>query len=255
MSGPRVYGVQMNLAWEDPTANRARAEHWIVNAAPSAGSLVVLPEMFTTGFTLRAKAEPEGGPTEIWMQGISKRLGLWLAAGFVRERVGEPPGNELVVSDPEGRTAAYYRKQRPFAPGDEHHHYAAGTRSVVFAWGDVKVAPFICYDLRFPELFRAAARQRPELYLVMASWPDKRIHHWVRLLQARAIENQAYVIGVNRSGDDPQFHYNGRSLVADPSGELLADGGEEEGVIQAELDLASLRNYREKLPFLNDLQG
>jgi omega-amidase len=249
-----VLGVQMDLAWEDPASNRVRAEHWIVKEAPPAGSLVVLPEMFTTGFTLRAAAEPEGGPTESWMQGLSKRLGIWLVGGFVRERSGAGPGNELVVCDPGGATAASYRKQRPFAPGDEHRHYAAGSSPTVFAWGAAKVALFICYDLRFPELFREAARQRPELYVVIASWPDKRIHHWVRLLQARAIENQAFVIGVNRAGDDPQFHYNGRSLVADPSGELLADAGDEERVIRASLDLETLRNYREKLPFLDDLR-
>ncbi|MBL9134431.1 MAG: carbon-nitrogen family hydrolase [Verrucomicrobiales bacterium] len=255
MSGPMVVGIQMDLAWEEPSANRSRAEHRIREAAPPQGSLVVLPEMFTTGFTLKAVPEPEDGPTELWMQGVARRHGVWLLGGLIRQRPSEDAGNELIVCDPEGRTRANYRKQRPFVPGDEHRAYAGGSAPTVFAWGDVKVAPFICYDLRFPELFREAARQRPELYVVIASWPDKRIHHWVRLLQARAIENQAYIIGVNRVGDDPQFHYNGRSLVADASGELLADAGHDEGAIRANLDLASLRNYREKLPFLADLRG
>lgn len=255
MKVPVVLGIQMNLAWEDPAANRSRAEIMIQDAAAPAGSLVVLPEMFTTGFTMRAAAEPDGGPTQTWMQTVSRRYGIWLVGGFIRQHPTEGAGNELVVCDPDGRTVTCYRKQKPFTPGQEHKYYAAGSASVTFAWNEVQVAPFICYDLRFPELFREAARRRPELYLVIASWPDKRIHHWVRLLQARAIENQAYVIGVNRVGDDPDFHYNGRSLVADPSGELVVDAGDQEAVIRADLDLTALRNYREKLPFLADLRG
>jgi predicted amidohydrolase len=109
--------------------------------------------------------------------------------------------------------------------------------------------------LRFPELFRqAAASQRPELFLVIANWPEKRIAHWVRLLQARAIENQAYVAAANRIGTDPFYNYPGRSLIIDPSGEILADAGSGEGWIQADLDLAMLKKYREGLPFLADLK-
>lgn len=117
------------------------------------------------------------------------------------------------------------------------------------------MALFICYDLRFPELFRAAALgAAPELYLVIASWPDKRIAHWMALLRARAIENQAYVLGVNRVGSDPAHGYNGRSLLVDPWGEVVSDAGAGEGCCAGELDLARLRDYREKLPFLKDLR-
>jgi predicted amidohydrolase len=109
--------------------------------------------------------------------------------------------------------------------------------------------------LRFPELFRDAAEaRRPEVFTVIASWPSKRIEHWIKLLQARAIENQAYVIGVNRIGTDPYYSYTGRSLIVDPSGTVLADAGETEGMIQAEVDLLSLRKYREGLPFLEDMK-
>ena len=124
----------------------------------------------------------------------------------------------------------------------------------MFRWGECGVAPLVCYDLRFPELFReAAAACRPELFVVIANWPEKRISHWVRLLQARAIENQAYVLGVNRTGRDPYSAYPGRSLVADPQGEIVADAGGGEGWVSASLDLANLRKYREGLPFLDDL--
>ena len=144
---------------------------------------------------------------------------------------------------------------RPFTPGGENDHYTAGERPVIFAWDDCTVSPFICYDLRFPEIFReAAAAHRPELFLVIANFPEKRIGHWVSLLQARAIENQAYVVGVNRVGSDPYYAYNGRSLMIDPHGQVLADAGEREGFISARLDLAGLRKYREGLPFLADLK-
>jgi predicted amidohydrolase len=145
---------------------------------------------------------------------------------------------------------------RPFRPGGEAQHYAAGERPITFRWGDCVVAPFICYDLRFPELFRqVTGTDRPELFVVIASWPEKRVIHWVRLLQARAIENQAYVIGVNRVGTDPFYAYSGRSLIVDYNGEILADAGQKEGFIGATLEFESLRKYRQGLPFLDDLKS
>jgi len=143
---------------------------------------------------------------------------------------------------------------RPFSLSGEGTHYQAGQKPATFRWHDCTVAPFICYDLRFPELFREAAlTHKPELYVVIANWPDKRILHWVRLLQARAIENQAYVVGVNRVGSDPSYVYNGRSVIVDYNGEIVSDAGSNEGIIQARLDLEALRKYRQGLPFLQDL--
>jgi predicted amidohydrolase len=117
------------------------------------------------------------------------------------------------------------------------------------------VAPFICYDLRFPEHFRTAARHGAQLITVIASWPIARIQHWVTLLQARAIENQAYVAGTNRCGTDPKFTYTGRSLIVSPKGEILADAGNAETVISADLSLDDLLAYRKDLPFLADMRA
>ena len=118
------------------------------------------------------------------------------------------------------------------------------------------ISPFVCYDLRFPEIFReATAAHQPHLFVVIANWQPRRIHHWVRLLQARAIENQAYVVGVNRVGSDPQFGYNGRSIMVDPHGEIFADAGDRECCLSAELDLAALLEYRRELPFLADIRS
>jgi predicted amidohydrolase len=217
--------------------------------------LIVLPEMFSSGFSMNATAvaEPPGGPTERWLTRTAGRLGLWILAGLARRDSRGAAANEALIAGPDGSLIATYRKQRPFSPGGEHLHYAAGRETLVFPWNDVRVATFICYDLRFSELFRQAARERPELYVVIASWPDRRIAHWLKLLQARAIENQAYVLGLNRVGSDPTHAYPGRSLLVDPWGEILQDAGDAEGLIDAELDLARLRDYRSKLPFLDDL--
>ena len=126
---------------------------------------------------------------------------------------------------------------------------------MVFRCGEWSVAPFICYDLRFPELFRCAAlRHQPELYVVIANWPEKRITHWVRLLQARAIENQAYVVGVNRVGNDPKNAYPGRSVVIDPKGNTLLDAGGAVGCFHCDIEPQIVREYRAGFPALADIR-
>ncbi|MGE3309751.1 MAG: nitrilase-related carbon-nitrogen hydrolase [Limisphaerales bacterium] len=254
MRACRLIGFQFDLAWESALENEARVEAWMARRQPEAGSLVVLPEMFTTGFTMNpvAVGQPEGGPSEIRLAGWARQYGVWLVGGLA-VRQGNRNTNQAVVWGPDGEILTRYRKQRPFTPGGESACYEPGTEPGMFAWGDLRVAPFICYDLRFPELFReATARWRPEVFVVIASWPDTRVAHWVTLLQARAIEGQAYVIGVNRTGTDPRFSYAGRSLVIDPLGAIVADGGSAEGAVEALLDVPALREYRTRLPFLDD---
>lgn len=256
MSEPTVCGVQFDPAWENPEANRARARALLDRQPPAAGSLVVLPEMFTSGFSMNTAdiAEPAGGPTETWLADTARHLGVTLVGGWARRGPDGRPANEAVVAGPDGARLAVYRKQRSFTPGGEAAHYTAGTHGVTFPWASLNVALFVCYDLRFPELFRAvAARSRPELFVVIASWPAKRTAHWLALLRARAIENQAYVLGVNRVGDDPTHHHEGRSVVVDYFGEIVADAGSVEGLVTARLDVEPLREYRRKLPFLDDL--
>jgi omega-amidase len=251
-----VVALQMDIAWEDKPANFARVRGLLEKAAPPRDSLVVLPEMFATGFSMNtgAIAESYGGGTEQFLAATGKQFAVYLLAGAaMRGRDGQARNKALVFS-PAGDLLGFSAKMRPFTPGGESEHYTAGERPLVFAWGECRVAPLVCYDLRFPELFReSAAAQQPELFVVIASWPEKRIVHWVRLLQARAIENQAYVVGVNRIGSDPYYHYTGRSVVVDFNGEILADAGATQGAILANLDLAGLRKYREGLPFLADM--
>jgi predicted amidohydrolase len=159
-----------------------------------------------------------------------------------------------VVFSPEGRELARYAKIQTFTIGGETAAYEAGNEPTLFTWAGFAVAPFICYDLRFPEHFRAATRLGAQLITVISSWPVARIEHWVALLRARAIENQAYVAGCNRCGTDPKLTYNGRSLIVSPKGEVLADAGDGEKVIHADVDLTALLAYRKELPFLADMR-
>jgi len=252
-----VIGLQYDIAWENKPANFATVRRLLQQAAPARDSLVVLPEMFATGFSMNATAiaETRGGETEVFLAEVAKQFGITLVAGVaVRDRDSQARNKALVFS-PAGELICIYDKQRPFTPGAEDQHYAAGGKCAVFQWGDCTVAPFICYDLRFPELFRVAAAQHgPELFVVIANFPAKRISHWIQLLRARAIENQAYVVGVNRIGDDPFYNYGGRSLMVDPLGEIIADAGAEEGFVGGTLDLENLAKYRAGLPFLADLK-
>ena len=274
-----VFAFQFDIAWENKPANFETVRHLLNDARPAKDSLVVLPEMFATGFSMNASAitEPYGGETEQFLARTAKEFGVCLIAGAaVRGRDGRARNKALVFSSA-GELIAFYAKMRPFTLGGEPEHYAAGEKPTAFFWsagvspaargdstrggwdsrgpGNCTVSPFICYDLRFPEIFReAAAAHRPELFAVIANYPDKRISHWVALLQARAIENQAYVVGVNRIGCDPVCTYNGRSIIVDPLGEILADAGARECCISAKLDLANLRKYRKGLPFLDDMR-
>ncbi len=248
---------QFDIVWENKKANFAKVHALLDAAAIPRGSLVLLPEMFATGFSMNVAAigEERAGETELFLANAARHHGIFLLGGVVTKAPDGRGRNEAVVFSPDGREVARYAKMQPFTPGGESQNYAAGAGPVIFPWQDFSVAPFICYDLRFPEIFRAVARRGPHLFTVIASWPDSRLSHWVKLLQARAIENQAYVAGVNRCGKDPKLSYSGRSLIVNPLGEILADAGDREGVINAEVDLQTVLNYRRDIPFLPDMRA
>jgi predicted amidohydrolase len=253
----KIIGLQTDIVWENKEANFENAQHTLLASSVQKGDLVVLPEMFATGFSMNTAitAEPYGGKTEQFLSRLAKQHEVFLIAGTAMQARQSLPRNKALILGPDGALLGFYAKMRPFTPGGENRHYLPGSHHNVFRWGECNVSPFICYDLRFPELFRsAAAAHRPELFVVIANWPEKRVLHWVRLLQARAIENQAYVVGVNRVGTDPFYRYTGRSLIVDYNGEILADAGEKQGYIQASLDLEQLHKYRQGLPFLRDLK-
>lgn len=251
----KVYGVQHDIVWEDQSANCDRVRSLIAEECPAAGSLVVLPEMFATGFSMNVAATTTTADTSQALSALASEHDVYLMAGTVAEGDGEKARNEAIVYSPAGEPICRYVKQQPFMLGGEGEAYVAGDTHELFEWNGIKVAPFVCYDLRFPEIFRPAAAAGAEMMTVIASWPDKRIHHWVHLLRSRAIENQCYVIGVNRTGEDPSLQYNGHSIIVDYTGEVIADAHEDQGVISADLNFQAQREYRQGLPFLQDMKS
>ncbi len=249
-----VHLVQIDSLWEDRPANHAKARQLIAAANPQPGSLIVLPEMFSTGFSvnLAATAEPEGGPTEQFLREIAIQHQCCVVGGVVTKTTGDRGLNQALAIAPDGTLLARYTKNYPFSMGGESAAHAAGQGVSLFEWQGLKIAPLICYDLRFPELARDAVRAGADVLIYIAAWPVKRIQHWITLLQARAIENLAYVIGVNRCGSDPQFTYTGRSLIVDPHGIILADAAEQERVASTCLDPAVVLDWRAQFPALKD---
>ena len=250
-----VIGLQLDTVWEDKAANHAKLAAHLRDLRSEAGTLVVLPEMWATGFSLDVPAvtETPRGETRAFLAEQAKLYGITLLGGLVTTGPDGRGRNEAVGFGPDGAEVVRYVKMHPFSFGLESTRYGRGSEVLVFPWQGMTVAPFVCYDLRFPEVFRHAARLGAELFCVIANWPAVREDHWVTLLKARAIENQAYVVGVNRCGHDPNLYYGGRSLIFGPRGEVLADGGKVEGVVRAYLDVDALRQYRREFPALDDI--
>jgi len=250
----RVIGCQLDIIWEHKGGNHARVTELLSAAAAERGDLVVLPEMFATGFSMNVAGitDSQTGETYGFLAETAERFGVWLLGGLVTSAAGGKGRNEALLFSPQGREAGRYAKIHPYTPAGEGEHYVGGKQVVVLACGEFRLAPFVCYDLRFPEVFRTAALRGATLLCVIASWPASRGDHWSTLLRARAIENQAYVVGVNRCGADPQVAYAGGSMVVGPTGEVLAEAGSEEGVVAAAVDLAALEAYRRAFPSLAD---
>jgi predicted amidohydrolase len=250
----RTYCCQLNVAWENKCENFKRVRTLLSKRRFSLGSLVVLPELFATGFSMNsaAIAEPADGPTNGFLRKLAREKGVFILGGLARSASRGRVFNEAVCIAPSGRQVARYDKLHLFSPGEESRHYAPGAAITLFRWAGLKVAVFICYDLRFPELFRMAVQRGAKVLVVIANWPAKRHTHWTALLRARAIENQAYVIGVNRCGSDPQLDYDGGSLVVNPWGETVAEAQRCETVISATLDLAAMNKTRLNFPVLRD---
>ena len=254
--GLHVVACQLDIAWEDKAENHRRAAALLEQANPPRGSLVVLPEMFATGFSMNVDATAEGDEraSERFLAETARRLGACALGGVVtRERPDARAANQALAFGPDGGELCRYGKIHPFSFAGEDRRFARGREVVTFLWSGFTIAPFVCYDLRFPEVFRVAALRGATVLVVIANWPAPREAHWLALLTARAIENQAYVVGVNRSGRDPHAAYSGRSRIVDPRGRVLAEAGEAAGTIAADLDLEALQAYRRDFPVLADV--
>lgn len=238
--------IQASLAWQDPAANREHFQKLLEQARGA--DLVILPEMFSTGFSMEsaALAEPENGPTTHWLREQAQRIEAVICGSLIIQAADGSYRNRLLWARPDG-SLAHYDKRHLFRMAGEHKHYRAGDEQVVLELKGWRVRPLICYDLRFPVWSRDAGGT--DLLLYTANWPGARRQHWNRLLPARAIENLCYVAAVNRVGEDGKGHaYTGDSQVLDFQGEALMAAGEGDGVFRARLSSEVLAAYRERFP-------
>ena len=248
MSSLRVALVQQPLLWRDAAANRAQFETLL---RPLAGrtDLVVLPETFTTGFSMQTGgiAEPPDGPTVRWLASLAADLDAAIT-GSVIVRQGSHCYNRLLWAAP-GEPLRHYDKRHLFRMGGEHEHFTAGREAWTVQWRGLSVCPLVCYDLRFPVFSRRRPQLDYELLIYVANWPAARADAWRQLLRARAIENQAYVIGVNRVGADGLgVAHAGDSAVIDFCGRSLAEAADAACVLSAELAAQPLADYRASFP-------
>jgi predicted amidohydrolase len=242
--------VQTDTRWHDAAANRAALDASFARLPP-ATDLVVLPEMFTTGFTMAAAtvAERMDGPTLRWLAAAARQLDTAIAGSLVIESAGAHL-NRLVWVTPDG-TVQTYDKRHLFRMAGEHEHYAAGRARLVVEWRGFRICPLVCYDLRFPVFSRN--RNDYDVLLYVANWPAARQQAWQALLRARAIENLCYVIGVNRVGVDGNgLAYAGGSAVYDWLGAARAETAAQTGVFPVALDPGELAGYRRSFPAWQD---
>lgn len=241
--------VQFDITWENRDDNIAHIDR-LMAGLPQI-DLLILPEMWPTGFSMRPEviAEKPMGPALTWMAETSQRLNISMT-GSIAVKDGSRYYNRLYFVNPD-KEVHYYDKRHLFSFGGEDHHYASGNERKVIEFNGWKIMPVICYDLRFPVWCRNNLDY--DLMIVVANWPISRIHHWDILLRARAIENQSYIAAVNRTGvDDNGLHYPGHSGMIDMNGKILLDMGGKEGIEMATLDRDQLEAHRSQFRFLQD---
>lgn len=245
--------VQYNPVWEDKEANRKKILSLLkgINGV----ELFIFPEMTLSGFTMMSEQMSETIQADSFrfFSKIAIEKSTNIFAGII-ERRDKRLYNTLIHIKQDGNLTKLYRKIHPFSYSEENKHYNAGVKPAYTKIRKWKIGLTICYDLRFPELFRKYGKKKVHLITNIANWPDTRIDHWRSLLKARAIENQCYVAGVNRVGNDPKLSYPGFSSVFDPMGKELVSVENEEKVIQVELDKNYVNEVREKFPFLDDIK-
>lgn len=283
----RIAAIQHDIAWEDGAATRHHLVPLITEAAASGAGLVVVSEMYATGFSMEPErvAEDAGGPNEQFLVQQAAEHGVWLIGSVAQwaepadpeekavlgaeaedqedqedqaDLSAEPAqprsrrraANVAIVAGPAGQLHRY-AKIHPFSYAGEHECYRAGEAFLTVPIGDLNVSVFICYDLRFADEFWALAAHT-DLYVVVANWPSSRREHWRTLLRARAIENQAYVLGCNRVGSVDRLHHSGDSAIIDPLGRTLVEASEVESVLRADADPTEVKRVRDRFPFLAD---
>lgn len=244
--------IQSDLKWEDKAANLKMLEQKIA-MLPGDSHIAILPETFSTGFSMRPQdlAETMEGTTVEWMRAIAVKYRKIITGSIIVEDEGHYY-NRLIWMQPNG-TAYHYDKRHLFGYGGEDEHFSPGDKRLIVQVNGWKICPMICYDLRFPVWARQSKDAIYDMLIYVANWPQKRNIAWKTLLQARAIENQCYVIGVNRVGNDGKSNYHsGDSSIIDPMGSILWQQADKEAVFTHTFHKEELEKVRAELPFLND---
>ncbi len=249
--------VQCDIALGDPELNRERLEAKMEQAAASSvkPDVIMLPEMWNTGYALTQigqLADPGGVETRSWISAFARRHGIHVIAGSIAEKRDGRVFNTMTIFDRDGQEVGAYSKIHLFRLMEEEKHLASGDQPVLFELDGVKSGASICYDIRFPELARTLALNGARILFIPAEWPHPRLHHWRTLLMARAIENQMYVIACNRTGISGSDSFFGHSLIIDPWGEIVAEGGEGEEIVTGRVDLTLVAQVRERIPVFAD---
>jgi len=246
--------IQYSPVWEDKETNKEKITP-LLKDENSDVDLLIFPEMTLTGFSMRSEkfAEEIEGESFAYFTSLAEKFECDVIAGLIENKSGQY-FNTLIHIEKSGKLKNHYHKIHPFSYSDEDKHFSAGDKPAITWLGDWKIGLSICYDLRFPELYRFYAKENVHLIINIANWPDTRIEHWRALLKARAIENQCFVAGVNRVGKDPELNYTGFSCVYDPMGKEIVAVENEERIIFAEIQKTEVEDVRGRLPFLDDIK-
>jgi omega-amidase len=249
----QFHALQHDVVPHDYRATRSNIEKQIENVQPDNGDFVVLQEMTDTGWSMKLN-DITGIGTVDWACSVAQRLGIWIQVGWA-DCVDGRGKNCVSICSPKGESVATYTKVFTCNPLHESDYYDSGNELVIVDLGTCTVCPVICYDVRFPELWRPAAVSGVDVFTVSSSWPLPRIEHWRALLIARALENQAFVIASNRVGKDSLATWGGLSMAISPLGEALGEASTtEETTISAEIDPEIARTWRKDFPVMDDVQ-
>lgn len=247
--------IQLNILWEDKLGNLKSAEKFIKKSSEDGCDLIIFPEMFNSGFSMNTDSISEeiSGETVKSLCSLASKFKINILAGLAIKAQPLTRNVSLFINK-SGGLESEYTKNYPFSFAGEDKHYQSSETQSIFNINEFKASHFICYDLRFPELFRSVAKEI-DMIFVIANWPSKRSLHWESLLRARAIENQCFIIGVNRTGSDNEgLTYSGGSMVINPWGEEEVVGAEDQEYIVCEIDASKTKSIRSKFPFLKDMR-
>lgn len=249
----KVALAQMNIKWEDKAQNMLKAEKMTELAKENNADLIIFPEMTLTGFSFNTKALGEDLKESMsikFFKSLSIKNNINICFGMIAKEE-EKYFNKCIVINKKGEIIANYSKIHPFSFSGEDKYFNKGNDKIIYSLNEFNISPFICYDLRFPEVFRKDC-EKAEVITVIASWPESRKEHWLSLLRARAIENQSYVIGVNRVGIGDNLNYSGNSVIYNYNGDKILDCEDKEGVYFCSIEKAVLKKYRDGFPVLKD---